>query len=117
MAAHARLKNVFTVDEKYHNLMRWLINFCVLINVVSFTNYRATLVVVSSHSTEIPLRILTMSVIMKLFDNTTPVLMKPTSNELYSTCLLKWLLPLIKICHVLNYSTLDEFRIYVIADI
>ena len=25
MAAHARLKNEFTEDEKYHNLMRWLI--------------------------------------------------------------------------------------------
>ena len=24
MAAHARLKNEFTDDEKYHNLMRWL---------------------------------------------------------------------------------------------
>ena len=24
MAAHARLKNVFTEDEKYHNLMIWL---------------------------------------------------------------------------------------------
>ena len=27
MAAHARLKNEFTEDEKYHNLMRWLILF------------------------------------------------------------------------------------------
>ena len=27
MAAHARLKNDFTKDEKYHNLMSWL-NFC-----------------------------------------------------------------------------------------
>ena len=27
MAAHARLKNKFTEDEKYHNLMRWLIVF------------------------------------------------------------------------------------------
>ena len=26
MAAHARLKNVFTEDEKYHNLMTWLIS-------------------------------------------------------------------------------------------
>ena len=26
MAAHARLKNEFTEDEKYHNLMRWLIS-------------------------------------------------------------------------------------------
>ena len=26
MAAHARLKNEFTTDEKYRNLMRWLIN-------------------------------------------------------------------------------------------
>ena len=25
MAAHARLKNEFTEDEKYHNLMSWLI--------------------------------------------------------------------------------------------
>ena len=25
MAAHARLKNEFTKDEKYHNLMTWLI--------------------------------------------------------------------------------------------
>ena len=25
MAAHARLKNEFTEDEKYHNLIRWLI--------------------------------------------------------------------------------------------
>ena len=25
MAAHAPLKNEFTEDEKYHNLMRWLI--------------------------------------------------------------------------------------------
>ena len=24
MAAHARLKNEFTEDEKYHNLMSWL---------------------------------------------------------------------------------------------
>ena len=24
MAAHARLKNEFTEDQKYHNLMRWL---------------------------------------------------------------------------------------------
>ena len=24
MAAHARLKNEFTEDEKYHNLMTWL---------------------------------------------------------------------------------------------
>ena len=27
MAAHARLKNEFTEDEKYHNLIRWLILF------------------------------------------------------------------------------------------
>ena len=27
MAAHAHLKNEFTEDEKYHNLMRWLILF------------------------------------------------------------------------------------------
>ena len=26
MATHARLKNKFTEDEKYHNLMSWLIN-------------------------------------------------------------------------------------------
>ena len=26
MAAHARLKNEFTEDETYHNLMAWLIN-------------------------------------------------------------------------------------------
>ena len=25
MAAYARLKNEFTEDEKYHNLMSWLI--------------------------------------------------------------------------------------------
>ena len=25
MAAHARLKNKFTEDENYHNLMRWFI--------------------------------------------------------------------------------------------
>ena len=25
MAAHVRLKNEFMMDEKYHNLMRWLI--------------------------------------------------------------------------------------------
>ena len=25
MAAHTRLKNEFTEEEKYHNLMRWLI--------------------------------------------------------------------------------------------
>ena len=25
MAVHARLKNKFKVDEKYHNLMTWLI--------------------------------------------------------------------------------------------
>ena len=24
MAAHARLKDEFTEDEKYHNVMRWL---------------------------------------------------------------------------------------------
>ena len=27
MAAHARLKDEFTEDEKYHNLMRWHIWF------------------------------------------------------------------------------------------
>ena len=27
MAAHVRLKNEFTEDEKYHNLMKWLIYF------------------------------------------------------------------------------------------
>ena len=27
MAAHARLKNEFREDDKYHNLMRWLICF------------------------------------------------------------------------------------------
>ena len=26
MAAHARLKNEFTEDEKYHDLMKWLIS-------------------------------------------------------------------------------------------
>ena len=26
MAAHAHLKNEFTEDEKYHNLMSWLIS-------------------------------------------------------------------------------------------
>ena len=26
MTAHARLKNEFTEDEKYHNLMKWLIS-------------------------------------------------------------------------------------------
>ena len=31
MAAHARLKNEFTEDEKYHNVMRWL--KCDLISV------------------------------------------------------------------------------------
>ena len=34
MAAHARLKNEFTEDEKYHNLMRWL-------NVVPFVREKA----------------------------------------------------------------------------
>ena len=29
MAAHAGLKNEFTEDEKYHNLMRWLIHYSV----------------------------------------------------------------------------------------
>ena len=29
MAAHVCLKNEFTEDEKYHNLMRWLIWLCV----------------------------------------------------------------------------------------
>ena len=28
MAAHACLKNEFTEDKKYHNLMRWLDKFC-----------------------------------------------------------------------------------------
>ena len=42
MAAHARLKNEFTEDEKYHNLMAWLT--CVLkgalyIMQVFFTTY------------------------------------------------------------------------------
>ena len=27
MAAHARLKNEFTKDEKYHSLMTWLVSF------------------------------------------------------------------------------------------
>ena len=27
MAAHVRLKNEFTEDEKYHNLIRWIILF------------------------------------------------------------------------------------------
>ena len=31
MAAHARLKNEFTEDEKYHNIMSWL-NFITLMN-------------------------------------------------------------------------------------
>ena len=31
-AVHARLKNEFTEDEKYHNLMRWLI--CVTIKLL-----------------------------------------------------------------------------------
>ena len=30
MAAHARLKNELTQDEKYHNLMRWLISKVVI---------------------------------------------------------------------------------------
>ena len=31
MAAHARLKNEFTEDEKYHNLMSWLFRFCIIL--------------------------------------------------------------------------------------
>ena len=31
-AAHAHLKNEFTEDEKYHNLMRWLNSICFRIN-------------------------------------------------------------------------------------
>ena len=27
MAVHARLEKEFTEDEKYHNLMTWLINY------------------------------------------------------------------------------------------
>ena len=40
MAAHARLKNEFTEDEKYHNVMRWLIlsfqslSFCCFFNTI-----------------------------------------------------------------------------------
>ena len=37
MAAHARLKNVFTEDEKCHNLMTWLKGFCNLCYLFSPT--------------------------------------------------------------------------------
>ena len=36
MAAHARLKNEFTEDEKYHNLMRWLKWRFILISICRF---------------------------------------------------------------------------------
>ena len=42
MAAHARLKNDFTEDEKYHNLMRWL--FC------SFTEFPVFTIANSANS-------------------------------------------------------------------
>ena len=35
MAAHARLKNEFTEDEKYHNHMTWLISFLIVHLVIS----------------------------------------------------------------------------------
>ena len=38
MAAHARLKNDFTEDEKYHNPMRWLIfeDTCLALQLTSY---------------------------------------------------------------------------------
>ena len=46
MAAHARLKNEFTEDEKYHNLMRWLnsssdIRIFSLIMIIMLSNDKA----------------------------------------------------------------------------
>ena len=35
MAEHARLKNEFTEDEKYHNLMSWLIHVSLISNEAS----------------------------------------------------------------------------------
>ena len=39
MSAHARLKNEFTEDEKYHNLLRWLI---LCISKIQPDNFRQT---------------------------------------------------------------------------
>ena len=39
MAAHARLKNEFTEDEMYHNLMRWLKYVFRLLITVSQCHY------------------------------------------------------------------------------
>ena len=38
MAAHARLKNKFMEDKKYHNLMRWLISIELLLNLQAYTS-------------------------------------------------------------------------------
>ena len=38
MAAHVHLKNEFTEDEKYHNLMSWLI-FILCLNVSRLLQY------------------------------------------------------------------------------
>ena len=43
MAAHMHLKNDFTEDEKYHNLMTWLIN----VDIVFFSDFLSGMVPVS----------------------------------------------------------------------
>ena len=43
MAVHARLKNEFTEDKKYHNLMTWLISsFQIKVDVKILLNYMKT---------------------------------------------------------------------------
>ena len=51
MAAHARLKNEFTEDEKYHNLMPWLI-FPLLENFISMIIINAATIFVYTVETQ-----------------------------------------------------------------
>ena len=61
MAAHARLKNKFTDEEKYHNLMTWLTNVS---DVLLTFNLDITLTVLKLY---IALKILILSQLMKLW--------------------------------------------------
>ena len=46
MSAHARLKNGFTEDEKFHNLMSWLINLLVILVSLSMLLWSIMIVIV-----------------------------------------------------------------------
>ena len=64
MAAHARLKNESTEDEKYHNLMSWLNCTFISVNKVHFMLVCIMYTVVSSAELATLQRLINISIII-----------------------------------------------------